>query len=113
MDMSQSTEEFKAGQPRPDLMLKSGSTLARGLSTPITVSSPDRFNLCRAFSYYSQSRMIPKCKVRSSERITSFHENVAADHGSLDNTYCYPTDMDLDRWTAPVPVYHACGSALK
>lgn len=122
------------GQPRPDLRLNPGSTLAQGIDTPITVSSPDQINLCRPFqgrmirgskvpsgksshalataSGLVQGLMIPGFKVPSGNSVPPS----AATNGSfhtLDNPYGSPIDMDLDRWTAPVSRCYACGSALK
>jgi hypothetical protein len=126
--------DINVGQPRPDLMLKPGATLARGLNTPITVSSPDQIRMCRPF----QSGIIPGSKVPSgnpSHALATTNGPVqglmipgfkvpggnsvppsTATNGkfhTLDNPYGSPMDIDPDRWTAPVSVCHACGSALK
>jgi hypothetical protein len=106
--MSQSTRDVKVGQTRLELKLNSGSTLAQGLSTPIIVSSLDQINLCRP----SQSWIILGSKVPSGNSVPPSAATNGPFH-TLDNLYGSPMDMDLDRWTAPVSVCHACGSALK
>jgi hypothetical protein len=124
------------GQPHPDLRLNSGSTLAQGLNTPITVSSPNQIRMCRPF----QSGIFPGSKVpsgKSSHALATANGPVQglmipgfnvpagnsvppspATNGSfhtLDNPYgsTMDVDVDLNRWTAPVSVCHACGTALK
>jgi hypothetical protein len=136
--MSQSTKDFKMGQPRPDLMLNSGSTSARGFTTPITVSNPDQISISlfrpcqgrtipgsKAPSGNSshalatangpvQALMIPDFKVPGGNSVPPSPATNGSFH-TLDNPYGSPMDVDVDlnRWTAPVSVCHACGSAFK
>lgn len=134
--------DVKVGQPHPDLRLNSGSTLAQGLDTPITVSSPDQIRMCRPFQSGTlpgskvpsgksshalatangpvQGLMIPGFKVPARNSVPpspATNESFVAGGSfhTLDNPYGSPMDVDVDlnRWTAPVSVCHACGTALK